>query len=630
MNIYTDIFALVIVLLVFMFYIFNKKSIIKINYLYLLFNICIFISIVLDIISISSGKIFHNTPPLILGRFYLASMILDAFVGLIYTLKCITKKLNIYYLISSIVLFIIGVILVFVLPTKLSLDKSNSYYLDGAAVYVAYIFAAIFILLMFICVNINISKISRKKRLGIITYCLIWYIATSYQSIVDAMFRADIKIYFGRLASAIGSLVIYALVENPENDTDSMFNLLNDHAFTEFIKDNDKEIRENDLIIISFDRTYYTTRDEFNNLLVRVLNKIEKVYYKAFKYDPYTFIFLRKPQNNLDIEVSIMNLNSSLSNFDKDAYMIHSIINVIPKEIKISSNDLLQIVSSIVKNNSIFDNTINILNEEKISSLIKNLRMSEIIDYAIKFDSIQVNYQGIFSLEKNKFVSCEALTRIIDQNGNIIYPSDFIEMIESDGRIIELSYIIFDHICKFITTDDFKKLGLDYIEVNLSPAQMDEPNIVRNYLDITKKYNVDPKFINLEITETSKGTSKVIIDKMNKFKEYGFTFSLDDFGTGNSNLNYIVSLPINIVKFDKSMVTSYFNNDTTRLVVNHSIKMIKELGLKIVFEGIETKEEVEIVKKMPVDYIQGYFYSRPINEINFIKLVNLTNNKIEK
>lgn len=114
---------------------------------------------------------------------------------------------------------------------------------------------------------------------------------------------------------------------------------------------------------------------------------------------------------------------------------------------------------------------------------------------------------------------------------------------------------------------------------------------------------------------------------MNFFLDYGFTFSLDDFGTGNSNLNYIIDMPVEIVKFDKSMIDSYFsNNIEAKIVIDESINIIKKLNKKIVFEGIETKEQVNSVKKLDVDFIQGYYYSKPLNEEDFIEF--LKENKI--
>ena len=173
-----------------------------------------------------------------------------------------------------------------------------------------------------------------------------------------------------------------------------------------------------------------------------------------------------------------------------------------------------------------------------------------------------------------------------------------------------------------------EELGLHYIEVNLSTIQCLQENFALTIIETAKKYNVNPKYINLEITETGQVAKQILLKNMEMLKEYGFTFSLDDFGTGNSNLNYIVEMPVDIVKFDKTMVNSYFNNEIASYVMNSTINMIKGLGYRIVFEGIETYEQTLVVKKNNIEYIQGYYYSKPISQTDFIQFIK-NNNKSE-
>ena len=223
------------------------------------------------------------------------------------------------------------------------------------------------------------------------------------------------------------------------------------------------------------------------------------------------------------------------------------------------------------------------------------------------------------------FTSAEALVRLLDDDGKLIFPNDFIEDMERDGKIVELGKIVFEKVCQFISENDMEKLGLHYIEVNLSTIQCLQENFAASYIEIVKKYNVDPKYINLEITETGQIAQRILLNNIEILKDYGFTFSLDDFGTGNSNLNYIVEMPVDIVKFDKTMVNSYFNNEIASYVMNSTINMIKGLGYKIVFEGIETYEQTLVVRKINVEYIQGYYYSKPISQAEFIEFLKANN-----
>jgi EAL domain-containing protein (putative c-di-GMP-specific phosphodiesterase class I) len=142
------------------------------------------------------------------------------------------------------------------------------------------------------------------------------------------------------------------------------------------------------------------------------------------------------------------------------------------------------------------------------------------------------------------------------------------------------------------------------------------------------KYHVSPSMINLEVTESASIRMKnVFMHNMEKLIDYGVSFSLDDFGSGESNLNYIVDMPVEIVKFDRDMTKSYFDKSKGKLVMETATRMILDLGLKIVSEGVETGEQLESMKKLGVQYIQGYYFSKPLPQDEFVAFVKEKNNR---
>jgi len=112
---------------------------------------------------------------------------------------------------------------------------------------------------------------------------------------------------------------------------------------------------------------------------------------------------------------------------------------------------------------------------------------------------------------------------------------------------------------------------------------------------------------------------------MNKLIEHGLTFSLDDFGSGSSNLNYIIDMPVNIVKLDKHLSEEYFKNKRAQAIVTTVIEMAHSLGIKIIAEGIENENELEEMKNLGVDYIQGYYFSKPLPEHEYLRFVQTNN-----
>ena len=111
------------------------------------------------------------------------------------------------------------------------------------------------------------------------------------------------------------------------------------------------------------------------------------------------------------------------------------------------------------------------------------------------------------------------------------------------------------------------------------------------------------------------------MQNLETLRKNGCTFSLDDFGTGESNLNYIVEMPVDIVKFDRTMILSYFHNDKTKLMMEYVTKMIKQMHMKIVAEGVEEAYQLEALEKLGVDYIQGYYFSKPVAKDEFVTFI---------
>lgn len=248
-------------------------------------------------------------------------------------------------------------------------------------------------------------------------------------------------------------------------------------------------------------------------------------------------------------------------------------------------------------------------------------KMDSILNNAIKNRLFEVYYQPIYSIKEKRFNSAEALIRLKTEEFGFIRPDIFIPLAEESGAINEIDEIVLDEVCKFISSEEFKELNLDYIEVNLSVVQCMQPDLATNILNTLNKYGVKPSQINLEITETAAEYSqKAILDNITVLNEAGISFSLDDFGTGYSNMGRIISLPLHIVKLDRSFATTK-GNTTLLSILENSIQMIQRMELKIVVEGVETKEMLDQFEVLSCDYIQGYYFSKPLPKTEFTSFI---------
>ena len=201
-------------------------------------------------------------------------------------------------------------------------------------------------------------------------------------------------------------------------------------------------------------------------------------------------------------------------------------------------------------------------------------------------------------------------------------PGKFIPIAEENGQILQLGDRVFEKVCQFLKQIDTRKYGLHYVEINLSVVQCEKQDLAQRLISIAQKYQVDPGFINLEITETASISARMtLLENMKRLIDYGFSFSLDDFGKGESNLMYIVEMPVSIVKLDMDMSKAFFKTPKAKQVVRAVVSMAHSMGLKVVAEGIESKEENQVISQEGIDYIQGYYYSRPLPLDAFIEFL---------
>ncbi len=247
--------------------------------------------------------------------------------------------------------------------------------------------------------------------------------------------------------------------------------------------------------------------------------------------------------------------------------------------------------------------------------------MSTIIDRALANHYFSVFYQPIFDTKTGKYGSAEALIRLRDPKYGYISPQLFIPLAEKSGAIHAIGSFVLEEVVKFIASDDFKQLGVDYIEINLSVMQCLRSNLADEIIDLVSKYNVSPSKINLEITETASGYSQSKLNtNIAKLTQYGFTVSLDDFGTGYSNLMRIAQLPLSIVKLDRAFVIME-ESGGHHVIIKNLIKMLKDMDLRVLVEGVETEEMAESFMQMGVDEIQGFYYSRPLTKSAYIRFL---------
>ena len=255
------------------------------------------------------------------------------------------------------------------------------------------------------------------------------------------------------------------------------------------------------------------------------------------------------------------------------------------------------------------------------------VHMEEILNRAITEDSLKVMYQPIYNVKEGRFDSVEALSRLIDSKYGMISPVLFIPASETNGIILKLGEMILRSVYKFIANNDLDDLGLSYVEINLSVAQMMHPRLPEMLKSLEEEYGVDPSRVNFEITESMfDNVSSVIMENVQALSNAGYSFSLDDYGTGYSSIQRMNKYPLRLVKIDKSMADEIFT-EAGNVIMFDTIRMMHDIKKKLVVEGVETEEAKNALTDMKCDYIQGFYYSKPLSEEELIAFLKKHNKK---
>ncbi|TJX64209.1 EAL domain-containing protein [Soehngenia saccharolytica] len=234
------------------------------------------------------------------------------------------------------------------------------------------------------------------------------------------------------------------------------------------------------------------------------------------------------------------------------------------------------------------------------------------IRIAIERNEFIVYFQPIVYTRAEKIAGYEALVRWMHPHRGMISPGQFIPVAEASGQMVEIEQIVIEECFKRFKL--LRKLNpeMKYISINLSAKGILERNIIRFLEDLTLKYDVNPDYIEFEVTESSLlNNIEKTVEILDKIKEMGFKLSMDDFGTGYSSLNYLKNLPFDKVKLDKSFIDNIETDERDHLMVKSIIELSHRLGLLVVGEGVETKNQRDLLCILECDFIQGFYYGRP-------------------
>ena len=256
-----------------------------------------------------------------------------------------------------------------------------------------------------------------------------------------------------------------------------------------------------------------------------------------------------------------------------------------------------------------------------LDRLMERKWMEDSFETAIVEKQFEIWYQPKYSPQNGKLAGAEALIRWRKKDGGLLFPGSFIPVFEKNGTIRVLDEYVFKAVCRQQKQWQAEGRELFPVSVNLSRASLYFQNITEKYLEILDEFGLDPALVPLEITESAAINDSVVETLTDRLDEVGFPIHMDDFGNGYSSLASLSRLHIDTLKLDKTLIDFIGSYRGDRMLV-HTIALAKELGIKVVAEGVEEKSQVEFLLDQDCDAIQGYYYSKPLPYNEFMKLID--------
>ena len=297
--------------------------------------------------------------------------------------------------------------------------------------------------------------------------------------------------------------------------------------------------------------------------------------------------------------------------------MCYGIYTVEDREMELRQMEDRSAMARKAAKNSILTNVI-FYSEQFKDSLYNRKFIEENMQAAITERQFMMYLQPKYSIARNEIIGAEALVRWRHPERGMIFPNEFIPIIEENGFIRKVDYFIWEEACSFIRRCQNAGIQPCPISVNVSRVHLQDNECNRVLSDLMRKYRISKDLLELEITESV--DDQKISMKAFQLKDEGFTLLMDDFGSGYSSLNILLETPFDVIKLDRKFIENMIVSDKGRLILEQVVSMADKLQLGLLAEGVETKEQVDLIQNIGCDQVQGFYYAKPMPKEEFFEL----------
>ena len=498
------------------------------------------------------------------------------------------------------------------------IDADNVYH-RGSWLPLLYVCGLIYLLLCFWFYFRHIRAIPRADRIGGGVLMLLSAVGVTVQAL-------DLRLEVELFLDALTLLGIMMILEDRSGHVDALTGVLNRSALTDACRSLMDTGRSGRLILVKlinldlFAKLYPSS--EIDSMVLRVSEwlTVTATGYELFHYRDRDFaIMVQEDSTQVTDALSQTVLKRFGEVWDADGieFKLEAALCVIriPEDVSTMSqlNELLHIrLRNIEKAGT------RMISYDEIAAFWQIRRIERELRDAVANEKLRVWYQPIWSVEERRTVAAEALLRIDSEMLRSVSPEVYVPIAEQCGVIREIGLFVFEEVCRFLRDSGVLAKGLAYIDVNLSVHQFLFDDLSKRFETIREQYGIPRGAINLEITETASMQTPTVEAALKALRGIGYHLSLDDFGTGYSNLVQLIRTNYKNVKIDKSLLWDGDHNENAARLLDDLIRVIRSLGCNVVQEGVETPAQLERCASSGANLIQGYYFSRPIPEQEFL------------
>ena len=350
--------------------------------------------------------------------------------------------------------------------------------------------------------------------------------------------------------------------------------------------------------------------DEILDFILKQLRGLcnEKQFYVNLRSD--VFMVVTEYDREEELEAFIQELNGRINIFkDVKLQMSYGVYTVEDRQMELRQmEDRAAMARKTAKASMLGD--IIFYKEQFKDSLYNRKFIEENMQAAITERQYQMYLQPKYSIAQNEIIGAEALVRWKHPERGMIYPDQFIPILEENGFIRKVDYYIWEEACRFIKRCEEENMDPCPISVNVSRTHLRDDKCLLVLDEMIKRTGISRHLLELEITETV--DDRQVSQKALQLKDEGFKLLMDDFGSGYSSLNILLETPFDVIKLDKRFMENMMLSDKGKLILEQVVAMSNKLGLELLAEGVETKEQVDLLRSIGCDQVQGYYYAKPM------------------